>query len=54
MDRERNKQLQENVPALEKLGGFDFKESVPERHNKHGETKDVKWKVPEPNHDLYL
>jgi hypothetical protein len=54
MDRERNKQLKENVPTLEKLGGFDFKESVSERHNKHGKTKDFKWKVPEPNHDLYV
>jgi hypothetical protein len=54
MDGERNKQLQENVPALEKLGRFDFKESVSEGHNKHGETKNFKWKVSEPNHDLYV
>ena len=54
MDGERNKQLQENVPTLEKLGRFDFKESVSEGHNKHGKTKNVKWKVSEPNHDLYV
>jgi hypothetical protein len=54
MDRERNKQLQENVPALKKLGRFDFKESVSERHNKHGKAKNLKWKVSEPNHDLYV
>jgi hypothetical protein len=54
MDRERNKQLQENVPTPKKLGRFDFKESVSEGHNKHGETKNFKWKVSEPNHDLYV